>query len=143
MARNPYLNRSMIRAVDQFFGRQREVERIMSRLGSDPPQSISIVGARRAGKSSLLWHIAQAEIHARYLDAPGRYVFLLFDFQGQQHLDQSGFWVLHNFATKALTANDLRDLGVMSANLCGLARGLRYNNIVVARTLLLLRRRAA
>ncbi len=91
MARNPYLNRSMIRAVDQFFGRKREVERIMSRLGADPPQSISIVGARRAGKSSLLWHIAREEIHARYLDAPGCYVFLLFDFQGQQHLDQSGF----------------------------------------------------
>ncbi len=91
MARNPYLNRSMIRSVDQFFGRQREVERIMSRLGADPPQSISIVGARRAGKSSLIWHIAQEEIYARYLDVPGRYVFLAFDFQGQQHLDQSGF----------------------------------------------------
>ena len=91
MARNPYLNRSMIRGVDQFFGRQREVERIMSRLGADPPQSISIVGARRVGKSSLIWHIAQEEIYARYLDTPGRYVFLVFDFQGQQHLDQSGF----------------------------------------------------
>ncbi len=67
------------------------MERIMSRLGAEPPQSVSIVGARRAGKSSLLWHIAQNEVYARYLDKPERYAFIFFDFQGQQHLGQSGF----------------------------------------------------
>ncbi len=91
MRRNPYLNRSMIRAVDQFHGRSREIARAMARLGGDPPQSISLVGERRVGKSSLLWHISQGEIYTRYLDKPDRYVFILLDFQGQQHLDQTGF----------------------------------------------------
>ncbi|NKB70623.1 MAG: AAA family ATPase [Candidatus Latescibacteria bacterium] len=91
MSRNPYLNRSMIRAVEQFYGRQREIERLMARLGSQAPQSVSLVGQRRVGKSSLLWHIAQPEIHARYLENPDTYVFVLLDLQGQQHLDQAGF----------------------------------------------------
>ena len=89
--RNPYLNRSMIRSIGEFVGRQREIERVMARIGAATPQSVSIVGQRRAGKSSILWHIAQEEIHGRYLDHPKRYVFLLIDFQGQRHLDIEGF----------------------------------------------------
>ena len=89
--RNPFLNRSMIRNVGQFYGRQREIERIMARVGSPTPQSVSIVGDRRVGKSSLLWYISQEEIYVRSLEAPEHYVFLMIDFQRQQHLDQSGF----------------------------------------------------
>jgi transcriptional regulator with AAA-type ATPase domain len=91
MPRNPYLNRSMIRAVDQFFGRGREVGRIMARIGASSPQSVSVVGERRVGKSSLLWHLSQEEVYSRYLDEPDRYLFLLLDFQGQQRLDEGGF----------------------------------------------------
>jgi len=89
--RNPYLNRSMIRSVGDFHGRVQVIQRLMARIGSPTPQSVSIVGERRVGKSSLLWHIAQPEIHARYLDHHERYIFLLLDFQRQQYLDQSGF----------------------------------------------------
>ena len=91
IVRNPYLNRSMIRSVDAFYGRRREVERIMARIGAHPPQSVSIVGERRVGKSSLLWHVAQPDVHSRYLDNPEQFVFLMLDFQGQQHLDLEGF----------------------------------------------------
>lgn len=89
--RNPYLNRSMIRSVGEFYGRRRELQRILSRVGAPTPQSVSLVGERRMGKSSLLWHLAQPEVHAAHLDEPDRYLFLLLDFQGQQHLDQDGF----------------------------------------------------
>ena len=65
MLRNPYLNRSMIRSLDRFFGRQSQIERIMARLDSPTPQSVSLVGERRTGKSSLLWHLAQEEIYSR------------------------------------------------------------------------------
>ena len=91
MLRNPYLNRSMIRSVGEFHGRRRELQRIMSRIGALTPQSVSLVGERRMGKSSLLWHLSQPEIYRDHLDDPDRYVFLFIDFQGQQHLDQSGF----------------------------------------------------
>ncbi len=96
MLRNPYLNRSMIRSVDEFHGRTQPLQRLMARLGASTPQSVSIVGERRVGKSSLLWHIAQREVHARYLENPECYLFLLLDFQRQQQLDQRGF--CHIFA---------------------------------------------
>ena len=86
---NPYLNRSMIRSVGEFYGRRRETRRILSRIGAPTPQSVSLVGERRMGKSSLLWHLAQPEVHGTALEDPGRYLFVLLDFQGHQHLDQS------------------------------------------------------
>ncbi|MFH1567632.1 MAG: sigma 54-interacting transcriptional regulator [Gemmatimonadota bacterium] len=89
--RNPYLNRSMIRAVDGFYGRRRELERLMARVGASPPQSVSLVGECRIGKSSLLWHLSRPEVYSRFLDEAGQYLFLLLDFQGLRHLDLPGF----------------------------------------------------
>jgi two-component system response regulator AtoC len=63
----------------------------MARLGDKTPQSISIVGERRVGKSSLLWHLSCDEVRTRYLDDPESYIFLYIDFQGQRHLDLEGF----------------------------------------------------
>ena len=91
LARNPYLNRSMIRAVDAFFGRRRELQRLMARLGAETPQSVSLVGERRNGKSSFLWHASRPEVYSRHLDDAGQYVFLLLDFQGLRHMDLAGF----------------------------------------------------
>ena len=81
----------MIRSLDGFYGRQREIDRIMSRIGADTPQSVAVVGERRVGKSSLLWHVSQQEIYRRHLEEPDRYLFVYLDFQGQQHLDMTGF----------------------------------------------------
>ncbi len=59
MKQNPYLDRVAIRDIHRFFGRRRgEVARIFSRIGAARPQSVSVVGERRIGKSSLLNHIA-------------------------------------------------------------------------------------
>lgn len=91
VVRNPYLNRSMIRSVGEFCGRRRELSRIMARIGASTPQSVSLVGERRVGKSSLLWHMAQPEVCAQHVTEPERYIFLSIDFQGNQHLDQDGF----------------------------------------------------
>lgn len=91
MLRNPYLNRSMLRSLDLFYGRRIEIERIMARLNTPTPQSVSVVGERRVGKSSLLWHLGQQEVYSRYLDAPEKYVFFYLDFQRQQQLNQQGF----------------------------------------------------
>lgn len=88
MSPNPYLNRSMIRSVDEFIGRHREIRRILSRIGAGTPQSVSIVGERRMGKSSLLWHLAQPQVHAETVQQADTCLFILLDFQGQQHLDQ-------------------------------------------------------
>lgn len=81
IARNPYLNRSMIRTAGAFYGRRREIARLTSRLAADTPQSVALVGDRRVGKSSLLFHVSRPEIAAQYLEAPDRVIFLFLDFQ--------------------------------------------------------------
>jgi len=70
---NPYAERGMIRDPVRFFGRERELVEIFSRLAF--MQSVSVVGERRIGKSSLLYHLAQTgrarlgdKFELRYLD---------------------------------------------------------------------------
>ncbi len=83
---NPYLNRVAIRDPKQFVGRRREIAKIFSRIGSSRPQSISIVGDRRIGKSSLLNQIFNSDVRASHLDRPGDYVFLFVDLQQRRHI---------------------------------------------------------
>ena len=124
---NPYLNRSMIRSLPEFFGRTRELERVMARIGARTPQSVSVVGQRRMGKSSLLWHLAQQETCSRYLEDPSRYIFLLLDLQGQSHLDVGGFCRvfgerLGDAAGKRLPTPDVEDLSGLEDVIKRLAR---------------------
>jgi tRNA A-37 threonylcarbamoyl transferase component Bud32 len=86
MPRNPYLNRVAIQDPKQFFGRTREVSKIFSRIGASRPQSISVVGERRIGKSSLLHFINRPEIRARFLDQNESYAFAFIDLQQKRRL---------------------------------------------------------
>jgi len=72
---NPYAERGMIRHAERFFGRTRELEEIFSRIAA--MVSVSVVGERRIGKSSLLYHISQTG--AARLEAP--FVFHYLDLQ--------------------------------------------------------------
>jgi len=71
----------MIQDPDQFYGRRREVTRILSRMGSDRPQSVSVVGERRIGKSSLLYHLTCPQVQTKYLSNTSSLVVVLLDFQ--------------------------------------------------------------
>jgi hypothetical protein len=73
---NPYFERGPIRDPDMFFGRTVELDFIFSRLTG--MQSVSIVGERRIGKSSLLLEVQRSgstrlgeEYRFVYLDAQG------------------------------------------------------------------------
>jgi len=55
-APNPFTERGVIKDPKRFFGRKRELKQIFERLAA--MQSVSIVGERRTGKSSLLEIIA-------------------------------------------------------------------------------------
>lgn len=57
MSNNPFTVRGMIQNPADFIGRQDELRHIFSRI--ETLQSCSIVGERRIGKSSLLYHIVQ------------------------------------------------------------------------------------
>jgi serine/threonine protein kinase len=78
---NPYLNRVMLRNPDDFFGRQREVKRIYSRLDAPHPQSISVVGERRIGKSSLLNYIYHRKNRRHFMQNNESSIFIFMDFQ--------------------------------------------------------------
>jgi hypothetical protein len=76
---NPYTERAMITDATMFFGREEELDSIFSRLATS--QSYSIVGQRRIGKSSLLYHICQSEVYRDRVPDPDQCAFAYFDLQ--------------------------------------------------------------
>jgi hypothetical protein len=93
---NPYTSRNMVKTISDFFGRCCEIEKILTNL-QEGFQSTSIVGERRIGKSSLLWHITQPEVYKKYLEDSERpYLFAYFDFQRVATLTQGTFFKLLN-----------------------------------------------
>jgi class 3 adenylate cyclase len=91
---NPYLNRVMIPRPELFFGRQGIVKRIASRIGAQRPQSISLVGERRMGKSSLLSYLFAPRTRLSLFEAADRYLFLFADFQSLRTVDEARFFEL-------------------------------------------------
>jgi hypothetical protein len=75
---NPFYHRGAIRHADYFCGRQAEISQILGLLRNG--QSVSLIGPRRIGKSSLLMHLTRPEIRAAQLD-PTRTLFVFIDCQ--------------------------------------------------------------
>lgn len=73
---NPFTNRGVITNPADFIGRQQEISEIITRLKT--MQSCSVVGERRIGKSSLLYHLGQTGVQ-RVADDTYQFVYL--DFQ--------------------------------------------------------------
>ena len=90
--KNPYMNRVMIKNINEFYGRKSEVLKIYSRIGSSRPQSVSIVGERRIGKSSLLNYIYHPKNRMKYLHSPNDYLFIFIDFQEKRGINIPQFF---------------------------------------------------
>jgi serine/threonine protein kinase len=88
---NPYLNRVMIKDPNDFFGRDREIRKIYSRLDAPHPQSVSIVGDRRIGKSSLLNYIHHRRNRRRFMQNWTKTIFIYLDFQTRVDFDVPKF----------------------------------------------------
>ena len=93
MRKNPYLNRLPVRDPARFYGRRREIRRILEGLSADPPQSFSLVGDRRIGKSSTLHQIRHpAVLAAGVPEAVHRTLRLRYhDFQAGVPADEPAF----------------------------------------------------
>lgn len=107
---NPYLNRTMIRDRRFFFGRKKEIATIYSRLGAARPQSVSIVGERRIGKSSLLYHINEQGNRLSYLKDSSSYIFIFMDFQEKRRVSVQEFFVSLFDALKAEAGDKIGSL---------------------------------
>lgn len=64
MAHNPFYHRGPVRESSAFFDRQQETHQIADLLRVS--QSVSIVGPRRIGKTSLLYHLRAPEVRAAH-----------------------------------------------------------------------------
>ena len=90
---NPYLNRVMIQDPRHFYGRRRELARIFSRIGVERPQSVSVVGERRIGKSSLLFQVSLPEVQKKYLSDLSSLIVIFLDFQQMRNIALEEFFV--------------------------------------------------
>jgi tRNA A-37 threonylcarbamoyl transferase component Bud32 len=88
---NPYLNRTAIKDDRAFFGRRRELAIIFSRIDAGEPQSVSLVGERRIGKSSLLRAVLRRR--SQYLRRPDEFVFVYLDLHETVHSDVATFFI--------------------------------------------------
>lgn len=76
---NPFFHRGAIRRAKHFHGRTAEVEQILGLLRNG--QSVSLIGPRRIGKSSLLLHLCRSEVRKDFeLDLPHA-LFVMLDCQ--------------------------------------------------------------
>lgn len=76
---NPFYHRGAIRQADDFYGRSATINQILGLLQNG--QSVSLIGPRRIGKSSLLLHLCRPEIRAPLNLAPPQALFVLLDCQ--------------------------------------------------------------
>ena len=83
--------RCIEKRADDFFGRRHELKRIFSRLNATPPGSVSIVGDRKIGKSSLLNHVYMKPQRQRYLELPEKMVMVFLDFQEEKNMTIESF----------------------------------------------------
>ncbi len=76
---NPFYHRGAIRQAEHFYGREAEIAEILSLLRNG--QSVSIIGPRRIGKSSLLMHLCRPATRVPLDLAPPKTLFVLIDCQ--------------------------------------------------------------
>lgn len=68
-----------IKRPEDFYGRSHQVARFFEIVGGAQAQSVSVLGLRRAGKTSFLQYVAHADVMARYLPNPRDYVMVYID----------------------------------------------------------------
>lgn len=119
---NPYINRAMIRDPNAFFGRQKELGHLYASVAG--MQSVSVVGERHFGKSSLLYCARLPQIQAR---VPGfdftNHIFVYLDLTKLARLTPTAFlrWLLEELRStddrlswlqpkKQLRPDDFEDL---------------------------------
>ncbi len=78
---NPFTYGNPISEPDRFFGRQREIEQIFSRLLNVEFESSALVGERRVGKTSLLNYLSHPDVCRERGLAPEKYIFVYIDLQ--------------------------------------------------------------
>ena len=86
----PFVAGPKITDPRSFVGRQGELSAITSWVTSDRPVSVNVVGRRRIGKSSLLYHFFQT--YEQRVPEPKRYVGTYLSLQDARCQEEDGFY---------------------------------------------------
>lgn len=78
-ADNPFFHRGAIRRIEEFVGREAELNQMLGLLRNG--QSVSLIGPRRIGKSSLLLHLSHPTVREPFRLNPPHALFVLLDCQ--------------------------------------------------------------
>lgn len=74
-----------IRRTADFYGRSQAVARFYEIVAGAQTQSVSILGVRRAGKTSFLQYVAQQEVISRFVPNPRDYITIYIDMSSCRH----------------------------------------------------------
>ena len=74
---NPFFHRGPIRRPEYFFNRETEITLAMELLRN--LQNVALIGQRRVGKTSLLFHLVRPEVHTRHDLPADQYLFVYLD----------------------------------------------------------------
>lgn len=108
---NPYFNKVAIRSADMFFGRTNLLRRFYEALANR--QSVSLIGPRQIGKSSLLRCACLKEIQARFDFDLSRHIFVPLDLREYLYKTSNDFF--HNASQEIiLQSRKLRGLTLRS-----------------------------
>ncbi len=128
---SPFTNRGVITSPEDFFGRKIEINEILIRLRT--MQSTAVVGERRIGKSSLLYHLYQTG--ARRLDQDARFLYL--DLQDARYHTAYGF--LHTvLAGIGASVDDVKPQHALNRNLVAFSEAIEVWERAGQRIVLLL-----
>ncbi len=89
---NPFTFGNPIKDPARFYGRETEIRQITNRLLSSAHESTSVIGERRIGKTSLLYHLAHPEVGAGLGLTPDKFCLVYVDFQGLTDITPTRFW---------------------------------------------------
>lgn len=87
---NPFYYGGPIKDTRYFVNRKQEVMEIYEAIMT--AASVSVVGERRVGKSSLLRYLADSDVIREHGLDPGKYIFADIEFQGLATITQTEFW---------------------------------------------------
>lgn len=97
-SQNPYFNKGAIRRANMFFGRTNLLRRFYGTLSNC--QSISLIGPRQIGKSSLLRCACLPEIQARFSFDLSRHIFVPLDLREYLYKTTDDFF--HNVSQEII-----------------------------------------
>jgi class 3 adenylate cyclase len=106
---NPFFHRGPIKQREYFFGRTQETARALQLLKNR--QSISVVGPRKIGKTSLLLHLADPQVCTRHGLDSAQYLFAYIDCETLSELGKPGIY-------RAMLEEIGRQLAVRGADPC-------------------------